>query len=117
MSTPKADPLPDLLRGNTDSILLFLVQQMGSTYGYELIKEIERRSGGFLRFKEGTVYPALRKLENGGLLRGEWRSATPGHERRYYWITTKGKAALRSKLDTWQSFTAAMDLVLKPVEA
>src|SRR5208337_5358246 len=47
----------DLLRGNTDSLLLFLINERGQTYGYRLIKEIEERSQGYFRFKEGTVYP------------------------------------------------------------
>ena len=58
----------DLLRGNTDSLLLYLINEQGQTYGYRLIKEIGQRSGGYFQFKEGTVYPALRKLENEGLI-------------------------------------------------
>ena len=105
--------LPNLLRGNTDSLLLFLVDQLGASYGYRLIKEIERRSAGYLRFKEGTVYPALRKLENDGLLEASWAQASAGQERRYYRITDKGRATLRRKLATWEDFTAAMNLVLR----
>ena len=73
MRGTQSDYLPDLLRGNTEALLLFLVVKMGHTYGYQLIKEIGRRSEGFFHFKEGTVYPALRKLENDGLLQGEWQ--------------------------------------------
>ena len=104
----------DLLRGNTDSLLLFLINERGETYGYRLIKEIEERSGGYFRFKEGTVYPALRKLENEGLVRGEWKKLPNGQERRYYAITDQGKEFLQKKLDMWQSFASAMALVMKP---
>ena len=104
----------DLLRGNTDSLLLFLINEHGQTYGYRLIKEIEERSQGYFRFKEGTVYPALRKLENDGLVRGEWKKLPNGQERRYYTITDRGRLQLQAKLVMWQSFASAMALVMKP---
>ena len=108
----------DLLRGNTDSLLLFLINEHGQTYGYRLIKEIEERSHGYFRFKEGTVYPALRKLENDGLIQGEWKKLPNGQERRYYAITEQGpRASCSSKLVMWQSFASAMALVMKPTEA
>lgn len=109
--------LPDLLRGNTDALLLFLVNEMGRTYGYQLIKEIGCRSDGFFKFKEGTVYPALRKLENEGLLHGEWQKMPNGQERRYYRITEKGEEALKEKIALWESFSAAMGLIFKPAKS
>jgi PadR family transcriptional regulator, regulatory protein PadR len=107
---------PDLLRGNTDSLLLFLINEHGQTYGYRLIKEIAERSEGYFRFKEGTVYPALRKLENDGLIQGEWKKLPNGQERRYYSMTDGGRALLQQKLVMWQSFASAMALVMKPAE-
>ena len=116
---PEIAPRPydsDLLRGNTDSLLLFLINEHGQTYGYRLIKEIEERSRGYFRFKEGTVYPALRKLENDGLVQGEWKKLPNGQERRYYSITDQGKQLLQQKLAMWASFSSAMALVMKPSE-
>ncbi len=104
----------DLIRGNTDSLLLFLISERGRSYGYELIKEVQRRSRGYFRFREGTVYPALRRLETGGLLSGEWQRTASGQERRYYVITPKGRGLLRRKLAMWDSFATAMQLVLRP---
>jgi PadR family transcriptional regulator PadR len=106
--------LPDLLRGNTDALLLYLVDELGHAYGYQLIKEMERRSRGFFKFKEGTVYPALRKLENEGLIQGQWQEMPNGQERRYYRITAKGKEVLRKKIVMWENFTTAVNLILKP---
>ena len=106
----------DLLRGNTDSLLLFLINERGQTYGYRLIKEIEERSRGYFRFKEGTVYPALRKLENEGLIQGAWKKLPNGQERRYYTMTDQGRELLQKKLVMWQSFASAMALVMKPTE-
>ena len=104
----------DLLRGNTDPMLLFLIEEHGESYGYRLIKEIEQRSGGFFRFKEGTVYPALRKLENEGLIQGSWKRLPSGQERRYYRITAHGREVLRKKLAMWQNFSNAIGLIYQP---
>lgn len=106
----------DLLRGNTDSLLLYLINEQGETYGYKLIKEIEQRSKGYFRFREGTVYPALRKLENDDLIAGQWRRLPNGQERRYYTMTEKGREFLTRKLAMWKSFSSAMALILKPSE-
>lgn len=114
MADSRSDYGPDLLRGNTESLLLFLINERGHTYGYRLIKEIAERSRGFFQFKEGTVYPILRKLENEGLIQGEWLKLPSGQERRYYRITKKGTEALSKKLATWQRFAAAMDLIFRP---
>ena len=105
----------DLLRGNTDVLLLFLIEEQGKTYGYHLIKEIERKSDGFFHFKEGTVYPALHKLEKDGLLEAEWEILSNGLERRYYKITGKGREALGKRITMWQNFANAMELVFNPV--
>lgn len=107
---------PDLLRGNTDVLLLFLIEER-STYGYQLIKEIERRSQNYFQFKEGTVYPALHRLENDGLIHGEWQELPSKQERRYYRITEKGRQVLREKMAAWQGFTTAVNLVFNPTRA
>jgi len=104
---------PDLLRGNTDALLLFLIEEH-PTYGYKLIKEIERRSNNYFQFKEGTVYPALHRLENDGLIEGEWQELPNKQERRYYRITEKGRQVLREKIAAWQGFTTAVNLVFNP---
>ncbi len=104
--------LPELLKGNTEGMLLSLIAALDGAHGYKLIKEIEERSRGYFQFKEGTVYPVLRKLENEGLVLSEWQSTTSGHKRRCYRITAKGRNVLKSKLEVWQGFTSAMDLIL-----
>jgi PadR family transcriptional regulator PadR len=114
MQDPRADYLPELLRGNTEALLLFLVNELDYTYGYQLIKEIKIRSQGYFQFKEGTIYPALRKLENDGMVAGEWEQSPSGIQRRYYRITDKGREVLRDKLAMWKNFTAAMNLIIEP---
>ena len=104
----------DLLRGNTDILLLFLIEEH-PTYGYELIKEIEKRSNNYFQFKEGTVYPALHRLESDGLIQGEWQELPNKQERRYYRITEKGRQVLSEKVAAWQGFTTAVNLVFNPI--
>ncbi len=117
MPNHQSDYPSDLLRGNTDVLLLSLIDRLGSTYGYQIIKEIEKKSQGFFRFKEGTIYPALRKLENEGLVQGEWREMPNGQARRYYRLTQKGRETLRKKMAVWQDFITAVNLIFKPSEA
>ena len=103
----------ELLKGSTETLLLsLLVDEV--MYGYQLAKEMDRRSSGYFRFKEGTLYPALHRLERDGLVKGVWRMSPSGQNRRYYHITAKGRATLESMLEEWQNFTAAVNLVAQP---
>ncbi|OGO61562.1 MAG: hypothetical protein A2Z36_01490 [Chloroflexi bacterium RBG_19FT_COMBO_48_23] len=103
----------ELLKGNTDSLLLCLINNQ-PMYGYQIIKEIEKRSNGYFQFKEGTLYPALHRLEKAGLIQGRWQRLPSGQERRYYYITTKGQKALVERLATWQDFSTAVALIMQP---
>ena len=83
-------------------------------YGYQLVKEMDRRSSGFFRFKEGTLYPALHRLERDGLVTGSWESSPTGQSRRYYHITARGQRRLQSMLEEWHLFIRAVNLVAQP---
>ena len=104
----------ELLRGNTDSLLLYLISESGGIHGYRLIREIQRRSEGFFKFREGTVYPALHKLESDGLILGQWQVQPNGQQRRYYRITAKGEEVLLKRITMWFKFSNAMNLILRP---
>jgi PadR family transcriptional regulator PadR len=84
-------------------------------YGYQIIRELERRSEGYFKFKEGTLYPALHRLEKAGLIEGKWQTLSSGRQRRYYYITDKGRRVLAEKMSQWREFFAAMNLIIKPV--
>jgi PadR family transcriptional regulator PadR len=86
-------------------------------YGYRIIKELERRSQGYFKFKEGTLYPALHRLERAGLIRGKWRLLPSGQQRKYYYITDRGLSSLVEKRNQWQDFLVAMNLIIQPVNA
>jgi len=104
----------ELIKGSTASLLLCLIGQQ-PMYGYQIIKELERRSQGYFKFKEGTLYPALHRLEKAGLIRGEWQTPPSGRQRRYYRITERGLRSLVAKRSQWQDFLAAMNLIIQPV--
>ena len=106
-----------MLRGSTDGLLLFLINEEEQSYGYQIIKEIEKRSRGYLRFKEGTIYPALHKLENQGLIHGEWSELPSGQQRRCYRITEKGRNVLSERLQAWEGFSNAVNLIFGPSKA
>lgn len=106
----------ELLKGSTDAILLSLINQ-APMYGYQIIKELEKRSNGYFQFKEGTLYPALHRLERAGLIQGKWQTLPTGQERRYYFITEKGKQVLTEKLTTWRNFSEAVNAIIQPAIA
>ena len=105
----------DLIKGNIDTLLLSLVSQQ-PMYGYQVMKELEGRSQGYFKFKEGTLYPALHRLEKTGLLQGKWQTLSNGRQRRYYSITEKGRRILVEQTAQWQDFFAAMNLIFQPAK-
>lgn len=103
----------ELLKGSTDSLLLALLAER-PMYGYEIVREIERRSEGYFLLKEGTLYPALHRLEREALIEGLWRTVPGGQYRRYYGISPAGRHALERRAAEWQNFSQAINRVMAP---
>lgn len=103
----------DLLKGSSNSLLLCLLEGQ-PMYGYQIVKELEARSQGYFKFKEGTLYPALHRLEKAGLISSKWEMLTNGRQRRYYSITPKGVAALAREKTQWLDFFNAISMVMQP---
>ncbi len=103
----------ELLKGNTEPLLLALLATE-PMYGYQIVKEIQHRSGGYFQFKEGTLYPALHRLERAGLIKGAWQASRAGQQRRYYAVTEKGHHELQRKTAEWRHFSKAVDQVILP---
>ena len=103
----------ELLKGSTETLLLALVAEE-PMYGYQMVKEMERRSSGYFCFKEGTLYPALHRLEKEALVQGRWMEAPSSQVRRYYHITEKGRLALAALQEEWRRFSRAVNLVVRP---
>ena len=98
--------MAESLKGHLDLLLLAALRP-GPAHGYAIIEELRRRSGGTFDLPEGTIYPALHRLERQGLLESEWSEAS-GRRRRVYRLTRRGQRALGQKARAWQSFARGM---------
>lgn len=101
----------ELVKGSTSLLLLHLLEEQ-DMYGYQLSKEMERRSDDAFHVKEGTLYPALKKLEEQGYIDSYWQEQDKGPARKYYRITKDGKEALLKKSKEWNRFVGVMSKVL-----
>jgi len=97
------------VKGHLDLLLLSTVRER-SAHGYEIVGRLRDRSGGEFTLPEGTVYPALHRLEREGLLSSSWRVES-GRRRRVYSLTTAGRAALRAERDSWMRFSRGVQAV------
>ena len=99
---------PDLLRGNLDLILLSLLEAR-PLYGFAIIQAARERTGGYFDFKEGSLYPALHRLEAEGLLAAQFGEVgRNGKPRKYYALTDRGRERLRAKREEFSAFTGAV---------
>lgn len=101
----------ELIKGSTTILILSLLARK-QLYGYEMIKEIEKRSSGVFSFKEGTIYPILHSLESEGMIESYWDDNESRRKRKYYRITSSGKSCLEEKQQEWAVFRSAVDRVL-----
>ncbi len=99
------------LKGHLDVLLLALLQPRPA-HGYAIIEAIRTRSGGHFDLPEGTIYPALHRLELAGLLASHWVQPEGGRKRRVYALTDKGRQSLVERRAGWQSFASGIDRVL-----
>jgi DNA-binding PadR family transcriptional regulator len=101
------------LRGHLDLLLLAVLQRTGPTHGYALIAALREQSQGAFDLPEGTVYPALHRLERSGEVASRWSTDAP-RRRRVYELTSAGQAALRAKHTDWRAFARGVRAVLGP---
>lgn len=98
----------ELLKGSTEMVLLSLLAQK-DMYGYEIAERIEQLSEGYLRYKEGTLYPALKRLEMQGWVETYWQQSSEGPRRKYYRLTQAGRHALADQKREWTVFQKIMN--------
>jgi DNA-binding PadR family transcriptional regulator len=102
--------MAETLKGHLDSLILAVVAA-GPAHGYAIIEELKLRSRGTFALPEGTVYPALHRLERAGLLTSGWSNAS-GRKRRVYKLTARGRRRLDTSKREWSDFASAVDAVL-----
>jgi DNA-binding PadR family transcriptional regulator len=101
----------EALKGHLDGLLLATVRT-GPRHGYGIVEELCRLSGGVFDLPEGTIYPALHRLEQEGLLASRWEM-DGGRRRRVYLLTAAGRAALTKRRRAWDDFAKAVTAVLE----
>jgi len=97
----------EMLKGHLDMIVLAALAS-GPAHGYAVIEEIRRRSNQAFDLPEGTIYPALHRLQQAGLLSSRWVTAESGRRRRIYTLTASGNRALAERRAVWDQFSAAI---------
>ena len=107
---------PDLLRGTLEPVVLELIAG-GASYGYEIARAVERASGGQLLAQEGTLYPALHRLEKRGYLRAVWKESPEGRRRKHYHLTALGRRRLAALRREWHSFSTSVSRILGTAHA
>jgi DNA-binding PadR family transcriptional regulator len=97
------------LKGHLDALILAVISAE-PLHGYAIIDELKRRSGGTLDLPEGTVYPALHRLEHSGFLSSAWSDG--GRRRRVYELTARGRRELGARRESWREFANTVEAVL-----
>ena len=102
---------PKLMSGTVEMLVLEVVNP-APAYGYHITQQVLERSGGQIEMKEGSLYPALHRMERRGLLTAYWVETEESRRRKYYRITAQGEAALAEKRAEWHRFTTGVNGVL-----
>ena len=102
----------DLIQGTLDVLILKSLAS-GSRHGWAIAKRIQTVSGDVLQIKQGSLYPALHRLESQGLIRAEWKESETGRESKFYSLTKAGRAQLETEISQWDRLSAAIRLTLR----
>jgi transcriptional regulator len=105
----------DLPQGTLDLLILKVVA-LGPVHGYAIAQRLEQVSRGVVQVPQGSLYPALHRLENRGLLAADWEETESGREAKFYHLTRKGRTQLETEAASWQRLIDAVGLVLKLYE-
>jgi len=105
----------DLPQGTLDLLILKVVA-LGPVHGYAIAQRLQQVSRDVVQVPQGSLYPALHRLENRGLLTADWKETDTGREAKFYRLTRKGRAQLESDAVSWERLTEAVGLILKMSE-
>ena len=105
----------DLPQGTLDLLILKIVA-LGPVHGYAIAQRLQQVSRDVVQVPQGSLYPALHRLENRGLLTADWKETETGREAKFYRLTRKGRAQLETEAASWQRLTEAVGLILRMSE-
>ena len=106
-------PKPDSLQGSLDLLVLKILSRRPRSHGYAIMTAIQNMSGEVLRAEEGSLYPALHRMEEAGWIRAEWITKDTGRRARLYELTAAGKKQLTAEESRWPAVTSAVNRVLR----
>jgi PadR family transcriptional regulator, regulatory protein PadR len=107
-----AKPKIDLLQGTLDLLVLKTLQP-GSTHGWDIAQRIQQVSREVLKVNQGSLYPALHRLEAQGLIASEWGDSENNRRAKFYKLTAAGRKQLAAETDSWERFAGAISLILQ----
>ena len=102
----------EFLKGTLDMLILKVVG-LGPIHGYAISQEIRRLSREFFQVPQGSLYPALHRLEDRGWLKADWKDTDTGREAKFYSLTARGRKQLETEMRAWEKVGAAVALVLR----
>jgi transcriptional regulator len=105
----------ELLQGTLDLLILKVVA-LGPIHGYAIVQRIQRISNEALQIRQGSLYPALYRLESHGWLKAEWKTTEGGREAKFYSLTRIGRQRLKAETRSWDRLCSAISLVLQAAE-
>lgn len=106
----------DLPQGTLDLLILKVVA-LGPVHGYAIAQRLQQVSRDVVQVPQGSLYPALHRLENRGLLLADWKNTGSGREAKFYRLSRKGRAALDAETASWRRLADAVALILRMSEA
>lgn len=112
---PLSQEKSEFLKGTLDMLVLKVVA-LGPNHGYAISQRIQQISKDFFQVPQGSLYPALHRLEDRGWLQSEWRVSDTGREAKFYALTRKGRKQLETELVNWERLSDAVALILRSVE-
>jgi PadR family transcriptional regulator len=101
-----------ILKGTLDMLILRVVA-LGPIHGYAISQRIQQISKDYFQLQQGSLYPALHRLENRGWLAAEWRATDTGREAKFYKLTSKGRKQLDAEMENWERTAQAVALILR----
>jgi PadR family transcriptional regulator PadR len=110
--TPMIRPQADALRGSLD-LLVLKTLSLVPMHGWGISQRIQQMSKGILEVNQGSLYPALQRLEKDGMIDSDWGMTENNRRARYYRLTAAGRRALGVELESWKRFTTGLDAVLR----
>ena len=104
----------DVLQGTLALMILKTLDTLGPQHGYGIARRLEQMSGDLLRLNQGTLYPALVKLEQQGWIRAKWGASENNRRAKFYSLTPRGERQLAAEAERWARVSAIVERVLKP---